>query len=392
MYTTLNRREGCLSKKAFTLVELLVVIAIIGMLIALLLPAVQAAREAARRMECSSNMKQFGLALHTYYDANQALPGLYHKYEPNPGTLSNFGVHFAVLPFIEQTALFSRWLLPRTPGGTDYMGPSITDFPADMRGNSPYLCPSDSESRTVRITANHNFMSNFVVSNGDGLNDIRSGDGGLTERPFHVRVNARRAFTRHDLETFAKTLGAIMDGTSNTIFCSEAVVTRIEGATSVFGGVAQVLGDGTQTDTYAPSFLSPNGIIDCMNMRDPVRKNELVLPVNQRARRGYHGMSGRPIDTGFTTTLPPNSPSCNRIGNSTRDVWGTFAPTSNHTGGVNAGLFDGAVRFIPESVNWVSTGIAIPDQPPLDNVSGPSQFGVWGALGTIAGGEATALP
>lgn len=95
--------------RGFTLVELLVVIAIIGILISLLLPAVQAAREAARRMQCSNNLKQIALACHSFYDANNAFP----KYTGVRGNCNNcpptsgFSIHTGLLPYIEQTGLYS---------------------------------------------------------------------------------------------------------------------------------------------------------------------------------------------------------------------------------------------------------------------------------------------
>src|SRR4051812_45822194 len=96
-------------RPAFTLVELLVVIAIIGVLVALLLPAVQAAREAARRMQCSNNLRQLGLALHNYHDVNQSFP---MNYRPVLG--GTYSWMQAILPLIEQQSLYSQI----TVGGT----------------------------------------------------------------------------------------------------------------------------------------------------------------------------------------------------------------------------------------------------------------------------------
>ena len=104
-------------RTAFTLVELLVVIAIIGILVALLLPAIQAAREAARRSQCNNNLKQLGVALHNYHDTFRVMPpGLYNRINdwstaPPVGTSCNRNGWFPhVLPFIEQTALYEQWV------------------------------------------------------------------------------------------------------------------------------------------------------------------------------------------------------------------------------------------------------------------------------------------
>src|SRR5436190_22133451 len=103
-------REKRWNRGGFTLVELLVVIAIIGVLVALLLPAVQAARESARRMSCTSNLRQMGLAMHNYHDTSQAFPiGVSNDIVgAGNGSDSNWTWPARILPFIEQSALYSQ--------------------------------------------------------------------------------------------------------------------------------------------------------------------------------------------------------------------------------------------------------------------------------------------
>ncbi|HEV7281497.1 MAG TPA: DUF1559 domain-containing protein [Pirellulaceae bacterium] len=137
----------CLSKsprRAFTLVELLVVIAIIGVLVALLLPAVQAAREAANRMSCQNNLKQLGLALHNHHDTYKKFP---HG-GGAPPKLGSFGVSWMVyiLPFIEQGPLYDRLNLTGTPSGSENIGIPYAPHPNGPLANgvfiSGYVCPS----------------------------------------------------------------------------------------------------------------------------------------------------------------------------------------------------------------------------------------------------------
>ena len=137
-------------RKAFTLVELLVVIAIIGILIALLLPAVQAAREAARRMSCTNNMKQIGLGLHMYHDTFKTLPAGWRGFDPGSGQPDWFGLpgwawSASILPYMEQTAIHDSLI------HFDY---SITDPVNDqvrVTEISIFRCPTDTGEKTFDL-------------------------------------------------------------------------------------------------------------------------------------------------------------------------------------------------------------------------------------------------
>ena len=154
----MDRRRG------FTLVELLVVITIIGILIALLLPAVQAAREAARRMQCSNHLKQVALAMHVYHDTHRSLPASGYFLTDNPwGWDTIAGAHTwieSLLPFIEQRAVYDR--LDFNVRITEGVNPSIIDGLVI----STLLCPSDPDAGLFPNTREHGY---FLPQSGESM-------------------------------------------------------------------------------------------------------------------------------------------------------------------------------------------------------------------------------
>jgi hypothetical protein len=337
-----------------------VVIAIIGVLIALLLPAVQAAREAARRMQCTNGMKQWVIASHNYHDTHLALPSA-----QNPGQInSRFSPTYCLLPFIEQAPLYDLII---TNQYTPWLGTTEGHL---LRTNIPTVqCPSDP---TVKTPGGNSAKGNLVVCYGDGSLQANGAAGpGDTQD-----VTSRGMY----LPRIWKNFSAVIDGTSNTISVSETVTGASNPHTAVKGGAANA---GTAIQDGGANRIKPSA---CANVVLPGDRNTLSNPWNHenqwRACRIHDGLC---FYSGFNTILPPNSPNCMRIGS--ENVWGFYSASSFHPGGVNCGLTDGAVRFVTDTID--TNGL--PDSDQGKNLTGESSYGIWGTAGTPSGGESKNL-
>ena len=211
----LKRRRG------FTLVELLVVIAIIGILVALLLPAVQAAREAARRMQCSNNLKQLALAYHNYVDSKKTLPSMANGcWGPGgTGTLAQnagpgignqnwagWSSHTLILPYIEQTALYSQ--IGFTNGYYSNAPPNpLTPTQISQQRIAAFMCPSDQPFNDTNWRGSCNYGVSLGSCLGYGSNPAGT----------NLESESNGMFRRRVETTFA----ACYDGLSNTIMLGE---------------------------------------------------------------------------------------------------------------------------------------------------------------------------
>ena len=324
--------------RGFTLVELLVVIAIIGILIALLLPAVQAAREAARRSQCTNNLKQLGLALHNYHDTFQQFPPAGFDYgwssdangnyeQDTPGKLyKNHSSLTHLLPFIEQQAIYDRFNFTQASCAysrntkSPMAGDPIASGNAALAGTriTAFFCPSDS--------------GEVLSSSGGAYGPAEGYRGVKTNYDFSVD-NADRAYFNYwkrrnlkDRFMFSENTDAkfssVLDGTSNTVAMAETLRTVADG--------------------HCPAWA-------------------------------YRGWVMTGIDLGYginVTDIPATWTWVSDMASYKFRLrtWGTGG--SLHPGGLNACLADGSVRFIS-------------DTTPVPILQ---------AISTMAGGETIALP
>ncbi|MGC8642763.1 MAG: DUF1559 domain-containing protein [Isosphaeraceae bacterium] len=312
---------------AFTLIELLVVIAIIGLLVGLLIPAVQMAREAARRGACVNNLKQIGLALAAYEGAHSVYPFGDGGGAP-AGFLPRWSAHSQLLPYLEQLSVYNALNFSGLPWAHHplYGAPNATGLLTRL---SVFLCPSD---------------VGFIADNqGTSCNNYRACAGTL---PINLINDLVKNTGRNDGAFWfqsATTVSAIQDGTSSTAMYSE-----------------RCLGNTAQADPLGDVYEVSPTLAPCAEA-GPTTTPRYAHSLEWSGQRWSDGNA---FYTRYHHYLTPMRQSCTT---GTTDTDGQLAETatSRHPGGVNLLTADGSVRFVKQTV----------------------ALAPWKALATIAGGE-----
>jgi prepilin-type N-terminal cleavage/methylation domain-containing protein len=308
-------------KQGFTLIELLVVIAIIAILISLLLPAVQQAREAARRTQCKNNLKQIGLALHNYLDVFTGFPPSFVSDVGVDTPGGEWSIHSRILPYLEQGNLYSMADLSLA-----YDDPANGDIASQRVAT--FMCPSEPNDRVrksggVPIHYPVNYGYNAGTWNVWHNIDYTPGNGAFAPN------------VSYDTQHFK-------DGLTNTLCFAEV---------KAYTAYNRDGSNGTATIPGTPAEVEAL----------------IALGGSNKSNSGHtEGVDGRIHQTGFTVTLPPNSyvtgahtdesdyTSCREDKQTTTCTGATYAAVTSrgyHVGIVNVVLMDGSVRTISESID-----------------------------------------
>lgn len=340
----------------FTLIELLVVIAIIGVLIALLLPAIQAAREAARRSQCANNLHQLGLAIQNYHSDHGLFPpgmirGRVHGQTSNIDVWGSWSIQCFILPYLDQSEVYSRFNFAlssyrtdtNTSPGTGNGAGNSTAFGVRIAG---FRCPSDAKENnwgTVigRVKPGNNYLINYGDTSRFSTYSAQDSRG-----PFWNESNA--------------TIGLVTDGTANTIGWSERMTgTNVRSRSR---NVADVFNSSPAWPSQPRAVvLMAAGTFDTYVQACDTYANSRVNTDNQRVHAGGLWNVGHGTYAFFNTIHTPNSEhaDCLEGGCGEFDCNGIYSASSNHAGGVNVAYLDGKVAFVSNSISrevWWAQG------------------------------------
>jgi len=332
-------------RRGFTLIELLVVVSIIAVLIALLLPAVNGARESARRTQCVNNLKQLGLAVMSYENATRALPptGMCN----NRGVAGDrcevtypiLGMKAKLLPFIEQVQVYDAINMK----GWDYSG--VANSTVRVMQVAGFLCPSDINVPTTTVTVTG--PGARVVAYTSYPNNIgtwRGNNGGRFDGPAYILGQSSTGGT--------VTISSVKDGTSSTAIFSEFIRgKRLARQTGL-------------SEIYTDTVDAPSGT---HNLTTVMTNCNAAGPTSTVTTKGADWMhQGVGTGGGYTHIQTPNKHACLFNDAAEHTDHGIIGPSSNHKGGVNLVMLDGSVKFIKDSINKTT----------------------WWAISTHRGGEA----
>jgi len=357
-------------RRGFTLIELLVVIAIIGVLIALLLPAVQAAREAARRSQCTNNLKQLALGMANYESAVGCYPGAYPTLRltalTEGGTWGCWSPQALMLPFLEQKPVYDalNFNLLNQGNTTDYAGYVANTSIVGTKLNV-FLCPSSSiftgglytrvDGSTIPSPGNNYFASVGPSIQWQGTSGTAPPNGVFAYKGPPISSRDVRDGTSNTIAFGEWRTG---DNNGNILSIPQDVIEI--GSTYIGGGTA---GDNINNIMPFGAAALPAWLANCATLAKTAPNRGFI------GQRWDVGMFGRSLGNTLLAPNPPY-PNCNNTtGNGDFDNYGMFGMSSYHSGGGNVALCDGSVRFL-KSTTALQTVWALGSRAQGDLVSG----------------------